>query len=41
MKRHQRIIDKYDPTDPDNWERVAPADGNKGYGIYLPLKGLK
>jgi len=40
-ERHKAVLDTYSTTDRKNWEFHPPADGNKGYRIFIPFKGLE
>lgn len=40
-EQFRHILDRFDPRNTDNWERHPAADGNKGYRIYLPTKGIR
>jgi len=40
-KRNEAALAPYDPRDRNNWEHHAAADGNKGYNVYIPVRGLK
>lgn len=39
--KHRSILQSHDTMDRKNWEFHAPADGNKGYRVFIPLKGLQ
>jgi hypothetical protein len=41
QRRHAGVLRNADPADRNNWEWHPPADGNKGYRVYLPTKGLR
>jgi len=40
-ERNALALDPFDPRDPANWERHPAADGNRGYRVFIPAKGLK
>lgn len=41
QERNAAALAPFDPRDRANWEHHPAADGNKGYRVYKPARGLK